>query len=157
MSKETRETIKEETNKFMQKVYNKLTKTQAGVLSIVFTALVLILFLCTYTGRHIIVFVAYVAFIAAVLYCGYRLFKHTTVRAKGVPKPKKQVEDEPDDIEFNDVEGEDPFVNDGSEEEVPTEEFGEDVGESGAEEPEPGTEEPESDTEEPESEPETKT
>ena len=88
MSKDTRETIKEETGKFMQKVYGKLTKTQAGVLSVLLAALVLLLFLCTSTGRQIIVFIAYVAFICGVVYGGYRLFKHTTARATGVPKEK---------------------------------------------------------------------
>ncbi len=143
MSKDTRETIKKETNKFMEKVYAKLTKTQVGVISILLTALVLILFLCTYTGRHVITFVAYVGFVALVLYCGYRLFKHTTARAHGVPKPKKEKVVEPDVIEYDEFPDEDgvPFEDEGSEE--VTEDTGEahESEEAAEDEPNPGKEE----------------
>ena len=43
-----------------------------------------------------------VAFVLAISYLGYRLYKYTTSRAKGVPKPKKVINDtvpEPTDTE----------------------------------------------------------
>ena len=109
---------REEIKGLAKKILNKVTTNQARVFSVCVTLVILLLFLATNTGRHVIVFLAYVLFVAACLFGGFKLYKYTTENAHGTPKEKKakeEIEIHQDPFEDSQVEVEpDPFVNEGS-------------------------------------------
>ena len=99
---------KKEIKGLIKKILDKITVNQARIFSIVVTALVLLLFLATTTGRNVLTFLAYVGFAAGALYGGYKLYKYTTENAHGVPKERKPKKEEAGDFECDD--DYDPFV-----------------------------------------------
>ena len=89
--------LRKEGGEILKNIISKLTPKQGKIASLVVSAGVALLFLCTSTGRSIIGVLGYLLFIYCVLVFAYRLYKFAAVNAIAVPKPKEaKPADEPD-------------------------------------------------------------
>ncbi len=101
--------IKKEVGDILKKIFSKLTPNQGKIGSLVLAAIIAVLFLCTATGRAVIVFIGYLIFALAILTFAYKLYKFASQYSIAEPKPKAMpkvtetaettVTDENDDVQ----------------------------------------------------------
>ena len=80
--------LKKEGGEIFKNIISKLTPKQGKIASLVVSAGIALLFLCTSTGRSLIGVLGYLLFIYCILVFGYRLYKFATAYAVAIPKPK---------------------------------------------------------------------
>ena len=95
--------FKREVGEILKRLFSKLTPRQGKCLSLIVSAIIALLFLCTVTGRSVIVFMGYLIFAYVILLFAYKFFKFASTHSIAEPKSKKaevlQNDDVPDVIE----------------------------------------------------------
>ncbi len=88
--------FKKEVGEILEKLFSKLTPKQGKSVSLIIPAIVALLFLCTTTGRSVIVFVGYLIFVCGILLFAYKFFNFASAHSVAAPKPKKVKVDQGD-------------------------------------------------------------
>ena len=106
--------FKKEVGEILKKLFSKLTPGQGKSLSLIVSAVIAILFLCTTTGRSVIVFIGYLIFIYVILLFAYKFYNFATANSTAEPKPKKVKVDQGDKASdaFNASDGDSDIIGD---------------------------------------------
>ena len=108
------ETVKKEVGDVLSKIYSKLTPSQGKYGSLILSAIIALVFLCTVTGRTVITCLGYLLFAYLIFLLAYKLYSFACEHSKAEPKPRPVKEtaseetvepDGTDELPENEIEG----------------------------------------------------
>ena len=103
------DSAKKEVGDILKGIYSKLTPNQGKYGSLIFSAIIAIVFLCTATGRTVITCAGYLVFVYAIFFMASKLYEFAQEHSKAIPKPKAVPQAEPeidDEVAIEDTETE---------------------------------------------------
>ncbi len=86
--------FKREVGESLKGLFSKFTPKQGKSITIVLSLVIALFFLCTTTGRSVIVFIGYLIFILGILLFMYKSYRFASTYSVAVPKPRQQVSDD---------------------------------------------------------------
>ena len=86
--------FKKEVGEIFKNLFSKLTPGQGKSISLIFSAVIALIFLVTSTGRMVITVLGYLLFAYCIIWLAYKFYIFASTYSTAIPKPKVVVSDE---------------------------------------------------------------